>query len=167
VKGFLFGISKFVEKFSVQVSFFNLCKQKRRSFYMGNVASSFFSRRELAFFLKTLLVFKGGSFLLAKVVSKKLQQIRSKKGKKRQSQLARFVKLLFAYLLKHNRVSIRGIRFSIKGRLNGSLRKKKWVFSKGHISLHQIDTEIDFSFFPSQTIYGSFGLKVWINYGKK
>jgi len=133
---------------------------------MNKNKSSLFTKKELFFYVKALILFKGGSSYLARIFSRKLQQMRSKKEKKRQTKLLHFIKLFFTYLFKYNVVFIRGIKFSIKGRLNGSLRKKKWIFSKGKNSLHQLDTKMDFFFCSSQTSYGSFGIKIWINYGK-
>jgi hypothetical protein len=165
-EGLLFGLSQITSKLYLKVFFLNL--SKKRSFFhfdAEKITNSFFLKEELFFFVKALLFFKGGAFLLTRIISAKLQKMRSRKEKKKQTKLLQFVKLFFTYVLKHNFVFLRGIKFSIKGRLNGSLRKKKWVFLKGKTAIHKTATKIDFSFLVAQTPFGSFGLKVWLNYG--
>jgi hypothetical protein len=162
----IYAISKIITGMRLQISFFNLAKKK------GLVSSIFFNtarlfrQSELIFNLKALLFFKGGALFLGFIFYKKLQKMKSRIERKKQSFLVLFANNLFRYVLNHNTVSIKGMRFRLKGRLNGSLRKKYSVFSKGKISLHQIDARMDYFYCPIQTVYGSFGLKFWINYGK-
>ena len=58
-----------------------------------------------------------------------------------------------------------GLRVNIKGRINGVPRSKNWVAYEGKMSLQCIDAVVDYSYLPTHTVYGTFGVKVWINYG--
>jgi hypothetical protein len=162
----IYGISKIVVSTRLQVSFFNLGKKKGIISSVIFNTAKLFRQSELTFNLKALLFFKGGAFFLGVIFYKKLQKMKSRIERKKQGFLVLFVNNLFRYVLKHNTASIKGMRFRLKGRLNGSLRKKYSVFSKGKISLHQVDVKMDYFYCPIQTVYGSFGLKFWINYGK-
>jgi hypothetical protein len=162
----LYAISKIIIGTRLQISFFNLGKKKGVISSIRFNRAKIFRQQELIFNLKALLFFKGGALFLGFIFYKKLQKMKSRIERKKQGFLVLFANNLFRYVLKHNTVSIKGMRFRLKGRLNGSLRKKYSVFSKGKISLHQVDVKMDYFYCPIQTVYGSFGLKFWINYGK-
>jgi hypothetical protein len=162
----VYAISKIIVGMRLQISFFNLGKKKGLISSVNFNTARLFSQSELVFNLKSLLFFKGGALFLGIICYKKLQKMKSRIERKKQGFLVLFVTNLFRYVLKHNTASIKGMRFRLKGRLNGSLRKKFSVFSKGKISLHQSDVQMDYFYCPIQTVYGSFGLKFWINYGK-
>jgi len=162
----LYAISKIIIGVRLQISFFNLGKKKGIVSSIDFTTGRIFGQSELIFNLKALLFFKGSALFLAFIFYKKLQSMKSRVERKKQGFLVLFVNNLFRYVLKNNTASIKGMRFRLKGRLNGSLRKKYSVFSKGKISLHQVDVKMDYFYCPIQTVYGSFGLKFWINYGK-
>jgi hypothetical protein len=162
----LYAISKIIVRTRLQITFFNLGKKKGIVSTSDFITGRVFGQTELIFNLKALLFFKGGALFLGLIFYKKLQRMKSKVERKKQGFLVLFVNNLFRYVLKYNTVSIKGMRFRLKGRLNGSLRKKYSVFSKGKISLHQVDVKTDYFFCAIQTVYGSFGMKFWINYGK-
>ena len=162
-QAFFFGFNKNVKKkhFSL-VSFFNLTKRKK--ILNNSIKTFFFSPLTLSFFLKTLLFFKGASFFLVEIISQTLKKMRSKIQKKRQKEFVEFIKSLFYYLFKFNSVGINGLKFSLKGRLNGALRKKKYHFSFGKVPLGKINAKINFSALQSETPYGTIGIKFWIYY---
>lgn len=60
-------------------------------------------------------------------------------------------------------LAIDGIKILIKGRFNKRRRTKKIVLQEGQISLQTINTPIDYYQTQAITIYGSFGIKVWIS----
>lgn len=166
-KAFLYGLSEILPKQSLRVSFLNLLKNKikKDNTLPSNLNTYLFSTAELSGYLKALLTTKGGAFFLANVLSMKLYRMRSRADRKSQNRFLVFIKLLLSHILKHNLVGIKGLRVSIKGRINGAPRSKPWVASEGKMSLQCMDAKIDYSYLPSQTVYGTFGVKVWINYG--
>jgi len=151
----------------LRVSFFNLTKRiPKKKEISTHFNTSLFSALELDFYLKALLTVKGGAFFLAGILSTKLYMMRSRIDRKSQNRFLVFIKSLLNHILTHNLINIKGLRVSIKGRINGAPRSKVWVASEGKMSLQCIDTKIDYYYLPSQTVYGTFGVKVWINYGK-
>jgi ribosomal protein S3 len=90
--------------------------------------------------------------------------MRSRSERKSQARFLVFVSNLLLHIYDHNSVGIKGIRVAIKGRINGVPRSKTWETGQGKMSLQRIDADIDYSYFPSDTVYGTFGIKVWINY---
>jgi ribosomal protein S3 len=91
--------------------------------------------------------------------------MRSRIDRKSQTRFLVFVNNLLEHVFKHNDLNIKGIRVNINGRVNGVPRSKSWCCSEGKMSLQRIDAKIDYYYLPSQTVYGTFGIKVWINYG--
>lgn len=61
-------------------------------------------------------------------------------------------------LLTHNK----GIKIQIAGRLNGTdIARTEWK-RQGKISLHTLKSNIDYAQYSQKSIYGIFGIKVWI-----
>lgn len=58
--------------------------------------------------------------------------------------------------------AIEGIKIMIKGRFNKRRRTKTIVLQQGEISLQTLKTPIDYHQTQAITLYGSFGIKVWI-----
>jgi hypothetical protein len=167
-KDFIYGLSNFVAKTPVTVSFFNLAKAplSLNTALFTNTNKFFFSAPELNAYLKTLFTTKGGAFFLATILSRKLFFMRSRVDRKSQKRFLLFVKLFLSYILLGNLIRIKGLRVSVKGRINGAPRSTLWVVSEGKISLQCIDAKIDYQSLPSETVFGTFGVKVWINYGE-
>jgi small subunit ribosomal protein S3 len=59
-----------------------------------------------------------------------------------------------------------GVKVSISGRLNGSDIARRETIADGKIPLHNLRSDIDFAPVKAQTIWGSIGVKVWINRGE-
>ena len=55
-----------------------------------------------------------------------------------------------------------GYRLQLKGRLNGSKRKKKFVYQKGKIPLNTLKNEIQYHFNEFKTPSGICSIKLWI-----
>jgi len=70
---------------------------------------------------------------------------------------------LFFKTIKPEDIAIDGIKILIKGRFNKRRRTKKIVLQEGQISLQTISTPIDYYQTQAVTIYGSFGIKVWVS----
>lgn len=59
-----------------------------------------------------------------------------------------------------------GVKVTISGRLNGSDIARRETIADGKIPLHNLRSDIDFAPVKAQTIWGSIGVKVWINRGE-
>lgn len=70
---------------------------------------------------------------------------------------------VFFRLVPPSHFAIEGIKILIKGRFNKRRRTKKVVLQQGQISLQTIRTPIDYFQTQAVTIYGTFGIKVWIS----
>jgi hypothetical protein len=80
--------------------------------------------------------------------------------------LQKTLQILFQAIKTEN-LAIDGIKILIKGRFNKRRRTKKIVLQKGQISLQTISTPIDYYQTQAVTIYGSFGIKVWLSKSQK
>ncbi|MEK7627372.1 MAG: 30S ribosomal protein S3 [Patescibacteria group bacterium] len=62
--------------------------------------------------------------------------------------------------------SIKGVKISLSGRLNGSeIARTEWL-SKGRIPLHTLRADIDYFQTGAYTTYGVIGVKVWLYKGE-
>nr|BBB45732.1 ribosomal protein S3 [Heterosigma akashiwo] len=57
---------------------------------------------------------------------------------------------------------VKGIKIQVKGRLNGRNRSTIYTIQLGSLPLQTLSKEIDYTFVPAFTLYGAFGIKVWI-----
>ena len=84
------------------------------------------------------------------------------------SRHGRTLDLCFASISKHfNSVEnkhLEGVYVVVKGRINGSDRSKKTVFSIGSVRKMSYSAKKDFGQATSHTPYGSLGIKVWCSY---
>jgi len=162
---FLHSFYRFFSTTPILVSFFNLDKSKKKASSQIIIKGSPFTTPELSCYLNVLTSIKGSAFFLANILSTKLYKMRSRIDRKSQTRFLVFVNNLLEHVFKHNNLNIKGIRVNINGRINGVPRSKSWCCSEGKMSLQRMDTKIDYYYLPSQTVYGTFGIKVWINYG--
>lgn len=77
-----------------------------------------------------------------------------------------FIRRLLKIIMKQELAIIKGIRIDVKGRLNGADRSRKEIVRYGSIPLQTLSADIDFYLAEAFTIYGTFGVKVWISYKK-
>jgi hypothetical protein len=164
-KAFVHGFSRLFFDTPVSISFFNLEKDKKVQMVPMSIKGPFFNSSEIVSYLYVLTSMKGSAFFFANILSLKLHQMRSRVDRKSQTRFLSFVTSLLSYVFEHNHVDIEGIKVGIKGRINGVPRSKMWTTHRGKISLQKINSEIDYYYLPSETVYGTFGIKVWINYG--
>lgn len=59
-----------------------------------------------------------------------------------------------------------GVKVTVAGRLNGSDIARSETIAQGKIPLHNLRSDIDFASVPASTIWGTIGVKVWINRGE-
>lgn len=72
----------------------------------------------------------------------------------------RILKNIFQYIDELNLTY--GIKIQISGRLNGQeMARTEWQ-QEGQLSLNTLRKKINYSFYPTKTIYGIMGVKVWL-----
>lgn len=59
-----------------------------------------------------------------------------------------------------------GVKVILGGRLNGAEIARTEMIAQGKIPLHNLRADIDFARVRAETIYGTIGIKVWINRGE-
>lgn len=59
--------------------------------------------------------------------------------------------------------NVKGAKIEFSGRFQGATMARKEFIRKGEIPLHTIRVPIDYGFAIAYTIYGTFGIKVWLN----
>lgn len=65
-------------------------------------------------------------------------------------------------LKKGKKTVMKGIKIELSGRLNGvEMARSEWK-REGKIPLHTLRTNIDYTHYKIQTIYGIMGIKVWL-----
>ncbi|MBI4713936.1 30S ribosomal protein S3 [Candidatus Uhrbacteria bacterium] len=60
----------------------------------------------------------------------------------------------------------KGVKVMLSGRLNGAEIARTEMIAQGKTPLHNLRSDIDFASVKAQTIWGSIGVKVWINRGE-
>lgn len=85
--------------------------------------------------------------------------------KKSHSKFFVFLKLLFLELVQSS-LYIQGINFQISGKLKGKLRSSALKITIGKIESSSLKSLGDCGICTSNTIYGSFGVKMFLNYKK-
>ncbi len=78
-----------------------------------------------------------------------------------------FVKTLIGALIKFPGSKIKGIKVVINGKLKGKLRASEFKTSRGEIEIQTIAANNDLSQVHIHTLYGAFGLTMWVNYVKE
>lgn len=91
--------------------------------------------------------------------------------KKSHGKFLAFVKIIINTLITPSNFSdtniytkISGIKMRMNGKLKGKLRASSFSCSAGKISQQTIKTNADYSLTHIKTVYGCFGLKIWVNY---
>lgn len=77
-----------------------------------------------------------------------------------------FNKTLFYNIEKAKETEIKGLKIKISGRLNGIDKARTVDFQWGAVPLHTLRAKIDYSEKSAKTVYGLFGVKVWIFHGE-
>jgi len=55
-----------------------------------------------------------------------------------------------------------GIKFCINGKLKGKPRSSNYMFVAGTVPIQSLSASIDYSKAHAFTIYGVFGIKIWV-----
>ncbi|MBM5789546.1 30S ribosomal protein S3 [Candidatus Parcubacteria bacterium] len=59
-----------------------------------------------------------------------------------------------------------GVKIVVSGRLNGADIARREAIAHGKIPLHTLRSDIDFANVRAETIWGTIGVKVWVNRGE-
>lgn len=167
----MFSINSVVFNFSI----INFRIKKETSFFFFKKLKRFipllFNRRFNLFidFIKIISLFSN-SQASAKVFLFFLQKIFKNLTKKQHNQFLSFLKFCFhvlIYDLNNSKVvttPIKGIKLIINGKLKGKTRASSSTILVGQISTQTFNSKIDYSKAHIYTLYGVFGIKVWVSY---
>lgn len=86
--------------------------------------------------------------------------------KNKHSRYFLFLEHLFKLIVKESKGLIKGMKLEINGKLKGKLRSSSRKISEGNISSQSISKNLKYSQIHVYTIYGSFGIKLWVNYSE-
>lgn len=86
--------------------------------------------------------------------------------KNKHSRYFLFLEHLFKLIIKESKGLVRGIKLEISGKLKGKLRSSSQRISEGNISSQSISKNLQYSQIHVYTVYGSFGVKLWVNYSE-
>jgi hypothetical protein len=114
-------------------------------------------------FLKILTLFrekKASVWLFCFILSTIFKSLQ----KKKHGLFTSFVNIVFKTLVSEKNSCISGIKFLISGRLKGKPRASFSKMTMGKISLTSNKDNIQHAQLHCNTIYGCFGLKLWINF---
>jgi len=140
-----------VKFYFVFKKFQNLLFARRFHLFMDflKIASLFITKKIRS---NTFLIILGTIF---KILPKKLH-----------AKFFAFLKTLLRFLIQHKGTKIEGVKFTIAGKLRGKLRSSSLRMLIGKLWNQSIISEIDFAKVHVHTLYGCFGLKIWIKYKK-
>lgn len=155
---FNFSILNF--KIKKSLVFFLFKKLKKSGLFLFSRRFSFFLD-----FVKILSLFSN-SQISAQTFLFFLQKIFKNLTKKNHNQFLSFLKTCFILLIVNlkKKNSIKGLKLLINGKLKGKPRSSSTLILVGNISTQTLDSKIDFSKTHVYTIYGVFGLKLWVSY---
>ena len=150
---------------------FKLKKRKKILFELFKInrryAFSIFPRRFNFFldFLKLSILFKEniikGSFFI-NILGEIFRILQKKKHSKFLLFFSKFFKSLMSMRSIQNDYCLLGIKFIIKGKLKGKRRKNNSIINIGQIPVQSLYKCIEFSKIHAFTVYGAFGLKLWV-----
>ena len=154
---------------SVVVSFFNLkkiytnkCLKIRYLMDKSNLKKSVFNH-SISNYILTLLVFSiGNAQLLSAYINLEIRSTRNHNA------FMLFLKSVLHFvvtIVKYKKYSKPvGFRILVTGRFNGQSRSKIKQLRVGFLGLQSVKNNVDFHKCCCLTKFGSFGIKVWINY---
>lgn len=84
--------------------------------------------------------------------------------KRKHARFLRFTKEVLKKIIEKKSSLVRGMKLIISGRLKGKLRSSVSKFQAGRLNLNETSTKILNTQLHTYTLYGAFGMKLWINY---
>ena len=134
------------------------------------VKNLLFARRHTLFvdFLGvTCLFFQG--FIKAELFLKMLGEVFKILPKRRHNMFLSFLKRLFTAIIELdnsfsvlNSTKIKGFKFTLAGKIQGKLRGSTTTLQLGQVPVQSIDKNIEFCRLHVYTVYGAFGMKLWV-----
>ena len=141
-------LSKFSSYYKIK-SYKNLKMQLRRYYN-----ATFF--KECFQILITFSKLKNSSNLLASYLSLEIKKL------KRHNYFLNFLKRALILIIYSKLSKIKGIKILIKGRLHGKPRAKHRLILIGSVPSQSFESKICYSKSTAFSIYGTFGVKVWV-----
>jgi hypothetical protein len=144
---------------SLKVYYYSLVKEL--SFFQRNrnLKGFFFETLEIFYFVLGTFSY-GNANLLAKYISFLLENTR------KHTFIVKFIKKIVNLCFENlpsNFLAVNGIKILIKGRLNKRKRTKTFLIDKGQIALQTLQNPLDYCQTHAVTLYGTFGVKVWLS----
>ena len=99
---------------------------------------------------------KNSAHLLTRFIGNQIKKV------KRHKFFFAFLKQTLTVLINSNSSKVRGIKISIKGRINGVPRAKSKRIVIGDIPVQSLNVSIDYSQLTVHNSNGSYGIKVWV-----
>lgn len=160
VNCFFFNFSIINFKIKKPLVFFFFKKLKKSGLFLFSRRFSFFLD-----FIKLLSLFSS-SQISAETFLVFIQKIFKNLTKKNHNQFLSFLKTCFLLLISSSKKpnAIKGLKLLISGKLKGKPRSSSTLILVGNISTQTLDSKIDFSKTHVYTVYGVFGLKLWVSY---
>lgn len=87
-------------------------------------------------------------------------------NKKKHKRFLQFISNLFDHLIKTNPNQIKGLKLIISGRLLAKARSSVAKIERGTVNITCMDADLISSQMHVYTLYGAFGLKLYLNYKK-
>lgn len=154
---------------SFVISFFNLKKIYSKKFKKiqllceQSILKKSFFLHNISIYVITLLIFSiNNARLLAEYICLELKSTRNHNA------FILFLKSLLYFIItiiNHKKyLKIVGFRILLSGRFNGQSRSKIKQLRIGLVGLQTIENNIDFYKCYCATKFGTFGLKIWVNY---
>lgn len=107
----------------------------------------------------TLIKIENSSKLFSEYIAQQLKKL------KKHNYFLNFLKQIIKIFMSIKTSKIKGIKIKISGRFNGAPRAKHRIMTLGRIPIQTINKQIDYNEATSFTKNGTFGIKLWINYG--
>ena len=82
--------------------------------------------------------------------------------KKRHTRFFQFIKKFFIFLIELKDSNLKGFKLNISGNLKGKKRSSDHSITFGPFPLQSFNKHIEFAKADAFTIYGIFGLKIWV-----
>lgn len=110
----------------------------------------------------------GAEILLNCIINKNSASLLSKfigfhvRSEKRHKFFLSFVKNFLKLLINKNIFAVKGVKFKVKGRINGARKAKQKIVTIGDVPVQSINSFLDYSQTAVHNKNGAYGIKVWV-----
>jgi ribosomal protein S3 len=113
---------------------------------------------EWMYMFRLMNIISPSALLIATFLKLILEKANNRKQQRRLlNSLRRFIIKNSIFLSK-----IQGLQIQVKGRINGRNRSTKYNIQVGRLPLQTFSKPVDYVYLPIFTLYGTFGMKVWV-----